>query len=49
MHKDVGGRKITGRVASGKAIVSGAIERGGKIPLRVDRRSDRFEVKDGGS
>ena len=31
MHKDVRARKITGRGASGKAIVHGVLERGGKI------------------
>jgi transposase-like protein len=41
MHKDVRERKITGRGASGKAMVLGAIERGGKIRLRVDQRADR--------
>lgn len=41
MHKDVRGRKVTGRGPSGKAMVLGAIERGGKIRLRVDKRADR--------
>ena len=41
MHKDVRERKITGRGASGKAMVLGAIERGGKIRLKVDNRADR--------
>jgi transposase-like protein len=41
MHKDVRERKITGRGASGKAMVLGAIERGGKIRLKVDKRADR--------
>ena len=41
MHKDVRERKITGRGASGKAMVLGAIERGGKIRLRVDQRAVR--------
>lgn len=41
MHKDVRERKIQGRGASGKAMVLGAIERGGKIRLRVDKRADR--------
>lgn len=33
MHKDVRARKIQGRGASGKAMVLGAIERGGKVRL----------------
>jgi transposase-like protein len=41
MHKNVRERKITGRGASGKAMVLGAIERGGKIRLKVDKRADR--------
>lgn len=41
MHKADRERKITGRGASGKAMVLGAIERGGKIRLRVDKRADR--------
>ena len=41
MHKGVRERKIQGRGASGKAMVLGAIEHGGKIRLRFDKRSDR--------
>jgi transposase-like protein len=41
MHKDARERKIKGRGASGKAMVLGAIERGGKIRLKVDKRADR--------
>jgi transposase-like protein len=41
MHRGVRERKIMGRGASGKAMVLGAIERGGKIRLKVDNRADR--------
>lgn len=41
MHRDVREQKIQGRGAVGKAMVLGAIERGGKIRLRVDNRADR--------
>lgn len=41
MHKDVRERKITGRGGHDKAMVLGAIERGGKIRLRVDKKADR--------
>lgn len=45
MHKDVRERKIKGRGASGKAMVLGAIERGGKVRLDADLVADRETLK----
>src|SRR6266851_1985248 len=45
MHADVRGRKIQGRGASGKAMVLGAIERGGKVRLDVAINRDRETLK----
>jgi transposase-like protein len=41
MHKDARQRKIHARGGHDKAMVLGAIERGGRIRLRVDKRADR--------
>ncbi len=41
MHRDVRERKIRGRGAVGKAMVLGAIQRGGGVRLSVEKRNDR--------
>jgi transposase-like protein len=41
MHKKDRERRIQGRGAVGKAMVLGAVERGGKIRLSVEKRNDR--------
>jgi transposase-like protein len=41
MHKKDRERKIQGRGAVGKTMVLGAVERGGKIRLTVEKRNDR--------
>src|SRR5207302_1692058 len=45
MHKDVRARKIQGRGASGKAMVLGAIERGGTVRLDAAINRDRETLK----
>ena len=45
MHKDVRARKIQGRGASGKAMVLGAIERGGKVRLDAGLVADRETLR----
>ena len=45
MHKDVRARKIHGRGGSDKAMVLGAIERGGKVRLDVAINRDRETLK----
>ncbi len=45
MHKDVRARKITGRGPSGKAIVHGVLERGGKIIAGVVGNRKRHSVQ----
>ena len=45
MHKDVRARKITGRGPSGKAIVHGVLERGGKIIAGVVKNRKRPSVQ----
>ena len=45
MHKDVRARKITGRGPSGKAIVHGVLERGGKIIAGVVKNRKRPQVQ----
>ena len=45
MHKDVRARKIQGRGASGKAMVLGAIERGGKVRLDHALTPDRETLR----
>jgi transposase-like protein len=41
MHKDVKARKITGTGGSGKVIVMGLLERGGKVKATVVQNRDR--------
>lgn len=45
MHKDVRARKIQGRGASGKAMVLGAIERGGQVRLASGITANRETLK----
>jgi transposase-like protein len=45
MHKDVRARKIHGRGGAGKAMVLGAIERGGKVRLDAAVNRDRETLK----
>ncbi len=45
MHKDVRARKITGRGSSGKAIVHGVLERGGKVIAGVVGNRKRNAVQ----
>jgi transposase-like protein len=45
MHKDVRARKIQGRGSVGKAMVLGAIERGGKVRLACGDTPDRETLK----
>ena len=45
MHKNVRARKIQGRGASGKAMVLGAIERGGKVRLDAGITADRETLR----
>jgi len=45
MHKDVRARKIQGRGASGKAMVLGAIERGGQVRLDAGLVADRQTLR----
>lgn len=45
MHKDVRARKIQGRGGVGKAMVLGAIERGGKVRLACGDTPDRETLK----
>jgi transposase-like protein len=45
MHKAVRERKIQGRGASGKAMVLGAIQRGGKVRLDAAQTPDRETLK----
>jgi len=45
MHKDVRARKIQGRGASGKAMVLGAIERGGQVRLDSGLTASRATLK----
>src|SRR5260370_22572912 len=45
MHKDVRARKIQGRGGAGKAMVLGAIERGGKVRLDAANNRDRETLK----
>src|SRR6266705_768658 len=44
MHKDVRARRITGTGGIDKAMVMGAMERGGNVRLRVERRAASREV-----
>src|SRR5260370_35302174 len=45
MHKDVRARRIQGRGSVGKAMVLGAIERGGKVRLAHGDTPDRETLK----
>jgi transposase-like protein len=45
MHKDVRARRIQGRGSVGKAMVLGAIERGGKVRLDAGETPDRETLK----